>query len=211
MGRLGARTAAAVWLAGAAVYVVSEAIAAARFPGYSYIADYISDLGVSAVMNIGFKLHGSLFFVGAVIMWRSFPTVGWVGWSFVLVAAANAIGNVLVGTFRSGVPAHVVGAGMAIVGGNVAVIIAGLGSRRFGASRTYRGVSIVLGVVGIVCLLTLIIDGANGPRMFAVGVVERGSVYSIIIWELMTAAAILCRQSTSRVRGKEGFVRQTGG
>ena len=173
MGRLGARAAAVIWLVGAAVYLVSEAIAAASFPGYSYIADFISDLGVAAVMNIGaFILHGSLFLVGAVIIARSCPT-GWVGWSFVLAAAANAIGNILVGAFRSGVHAsevhwHVIGAGMAIVGGNVAVIIAGLGSRRIGAPRSYRLASVVIGVVGIACLLTLIIDGANGSRILPV-------------------------------------------
>ena len=42
-----------IWLVGATVYLVCEALAAARFPGYSYTADYISDLGVSAVMNSG--------------------------------------------------------------------------------------------------------------------------------------------------------------
>ena len=50
MGRLGARAAAVVWLAGAAVYLVSESIAASSFPGYSYIGDYISDLGAAACL-----------------------------------------------------------------------------------------------------------------------------------------------------------------
>ncbi len=135
-----------IWLVGAAVYLVCEAVAAASVPGYSYVADYISDLGVSAVMNVGaFMVHGSLLLLGAVVFVRACPTPGWAGWIFVLAAAVNAIGNVLVGTFRSGAVEmtgtshwHVIGAGMAIVGGNVAVIIAGLGSRRLGAPRTYR-------------------------------------------------------------------------
>ena len=162
-----------IWLLGAAVYLVCEAVAAASVPGYSYFADYISDLGVSAVMNVGaFMLHGSLLLLGAVIFVRACPTPGWAGWSFVLAAAVNAIGNMLVGTFRSGGVEvsdmshwHVIGAGMAIVGGNVAVIIAGLGSRRLGAPQTYRLVSVVIGVVGLACLLALIIDGANGARV----------------------------------------------
>lgn len=206
MGRLGARAAAVVWLVGAAVYLVSEAIAAARFPGYSYIADYISVLGAAAVMNIGaFMLHGLLFFVGAIIILRCCPTLGWGGWCFVLTAAANAIGNVLVGTFRSGAPLtadevnwHAIGAGMAIVGGNTAVIIAGFASRRIGAPRRYRLASVAIGVVGIACLLTLIIDGANGSRLLPVGLVERGSVYSIIVWEIMTGVSILCQGWAAR-------------
>ena len=93
-------------------------------------------------------VHGSLLLIGAVVVARSIPTLGWAGWGFVIAAAANAIGNVAVGAFRSGSHWHVVGAGLAIVGGNVAAIIAGLGSRRLGASRSYRLVSVAIGVVG---------------------------------------------------------------
>jgi hypothetical membrane protein len=168
------RAAAAVWLSGAAVYLVCEAIAAARLPGYSYVNDYISDLGVYAIMNIGFIVHGSLFLLGAVLVSRACPHTGWACRSFVIAAACNALGNVLVGTFRSGNHWHAVGAGLAIVGGNVAVIIAGLASR--------RAASVVIGVFGLACLL------------MPVGVLERGSVYTIIVWELVTAAVLLFRR-----------------
>ena len=184
--------AAWIWLVGVTGYLVCEAIAAAQLPGYSYANDYISDLGVSAVMNVGaFIVHGSLFLLGAVVLARTYLPWDWLGWGFVLAATANAIGNVLVGVFRSGNGGHVVGAGLAIVGGNVAVILAGIGSRRLGATRTYRAVSIAIGVFGIACLLALLIDGANGSRAIPVGIVERGAVYSIMTWEVLTAAALL--------------------
>jgi hypothetical membrane protein len=189
--------AAWIWLAGAAVYVICEAIAAARFPGYSYINDYISDLGVSAVMNYGaFMLHGSLFLSGAVVITFACPKLGWARWGFLAAAVANAIGNILVGTFRSGASAHVIGAGLAIVGGNVAVIVAGLAGDRVGASRSYRAASVFTGVVGLVSLLALIIDGTNGIRFFPVGIVERGAVYSIIVWEIITGVTILLRRTS---------------
>jgi hypothetical membrane protein len=207
VGQLGARAAAVLWLVGAAVYLICEALAAARLPGYSYTADYISDLGVSAVMNVGaFATHGVLFLAGAVVLTRTCSTEGFLGRAFLLAAAANAVGNIVVATFRSGaVDAsghahwHVVGAGMAIVGGNAAAIIAGLGSRRLGASRRYRLVSVAIGVVGLACLVALIIDGANGSRLLPVGLVERGAVYSIIAWEIMTGLTIL-RFRRARVR-----------
>jgi hypothetical membrane protein len=193
------RAAGVIWLVGAAVYLVCEAIAAGSVADYSYVTDYISDLGGSDVMNVGaFMLHGSLLLLGAVVFVRACPTPGRLGRIFLLAAAVNATGNVLVGIFRSGNHWHVIGAGMAIVGGNVAVIVAGIGSRRLGAPRAYRLGSIVLGVVGIACLLTLIIDGANGSRLFPVGVVERGTVYSIIAWEIMTGAPIAKRARCSR-------------
>lgn len=196
------RAAAVIWLVGAVVYLVSEAVAAAGLPGYSYTADYISDLGVAAVMNIGaFIVHGSLFLLGAIVISRACAAPGWAGWSFVLAAAANAVGNTLVGLFRSGTAEaaaihghwHVIGAGLALVGGNVAAVIAGIGSRRMGAPRGYRRASVAFGAMGIACLLALIVDGAIGSRVIFVGVVERGAVYPIIAWEIMTGATILCR------------------
>jgi hypothetical membrane protein len=209
VGQLGARAAAVLWLVGAAVYLICEALAAARLPGYSYTADYISDLGVSAVMNVGaFATHGVLFLAGAVVLTRTCSTGGWAGRAFLLAAAANAVGNIVVATFRSGAVDssgqahwHVVGAGMAIVGGNVAAIIAGLGCRRLGASRRYRLVSVAIGVVGLACLVALIIDGANGSRLLPVGLVERGAVYSIIAWEIMTGLTIL-RNRKGSMRGR---------
>jgi hypothetical membrane protein len=187
---------------GAAVYVVCEAVAAARYPGYRYVDDYISDLGVYAIMNIGFIVHGALFLLGAIVVLRAYRDIGSAGWGFVLAAAANAIGNALAGAFRSGDHWHVIGAGLAIVGGNVAVVIAGIEGRRLGASRRYSRASIVIGAVGLACLTALIIDGANGSRVIPVGVLERGSVYSIIVWEIMTGVVLLrftdARQERSR-------------
>ncbi|WNG94434.1 DUF998 domain-containing protein [Mycobacterium sp. ITM-2016-00318] len=171
------------------MYLVCEAVAAAGYPGYSYIDDYISDLGVYAIMNIGFTMHGALFLLGAIVVSRACRDIGAAGWGFVLAAAANAIGNALVGAFRSGDHWHVLGAGLAIVGGNVAVVIAGIGSRE--ASRRYSSASIVIGAVGLACLTALIIDGASGSRLIPVGVLERGSVYSIVVWELMTGVVLL--------------------
>lgn len=191
------RPAAAIWLLGAAVYLVCEAIAAAGVSGYSYTADYISDLGVQSVMNVGaFMVHGILFLLGALVITRRRPAPRRVRRGFVLAAAANAIGNVLVGTFPSGSEHahwHVLGAAMAIIGGNAAVIVAGLGGHAFGATPAFRRASVGLGVIGIACLAVLIIDGANGSRLLPAGLVERGAVYPIIAWELMAGAAILRR------------------
>lgn len=85
---------------------------------------------------------------------------------------------------------------MAIIGGNVAVIVAGISGQVLGATPTFRWASIGLGVAGIACLAVLIIDGANGSRVLAPGLVERGAVYPIIAWELMAGVAILRRRGT---------------
>lgn len=183
------RAAGVLWLAGAAVYLVGEAVSATGVDGYSYLADYISDLGVSGLMNRAFIVHGALFLVGAILATRGVPA-GWIGRAFVISAALNALGNIGVGGFQSGATAHVVGAGLAIIGGNVAVVLGGLGSRSLGAPRMFRAVSVALGAFGLVCLAVLVVDGADGATL-PVGLVERGAVYPIIAWEVMAGVALL--------------------
>ena len=191
-----ARAAAVIWILGATTYLVCEAVAAAGFPGYSYLADYISDLGVSDVMNVGaFIVHGILFGLAAVVLARGCMTSA--VRVFVAAAVANAVGNILVGTFHSSTPDarwHVVGAGLAIVGGNVALIAAGFAGRGLQAPSWARRASFVLGGFGLLCLATLIVDGANGSRVLPVGLVERGSVYPIIVWELLAGFTLLRRR-----------------
>lgn len=202
------RSAAVIWLLGATVYLVCEAAATASVPGYSYAGDFISDLGVRPVMNIGaFAVHGVLFLLGAVVMALSVPAAGRARVGFVLAAGANAVGNILLAVFHAGAPAsawhqqwHVVGAALAILGGNIAVLIAGFAGRRAGATGCYRRSSIAIGSFGIACLVGLTVDGLHGDRVLAVGLVERGSVYSIIGWELLTAWAILRRGRRSETR-----------
>ena len=189
-----ARTAASIWLVGASAYVVCEAVAAAGKPGYRYVTDYISDLGTSAVMNVGaFAAHGLLFAAGAIVAVRAFPGAGRIAPAFLVAAAANAVGNVLIAVFPSDphgpVPLHIVGAGLAILGGNLAALLAGVGARRIGLPRNYSRASIALGGFGIGCLLVL--------PLFPVGFVERGAVYPIIAWELMTGVAILRYRAAS--------------
>ncbi|MDG4664525.1 DUF998 domain-containing protein [Mycobacterium sp. 236(2023)] len=197
-----ARLAAIVWIMGATVYLGSEAVSAARAGGYSYAGDFISDLGVVPVMNIGgFIVHGVLFLVGALVIAGAGAWGSGVGRAFVASATANMVGNVMVGLFHSGTAQaqwHVLGAGLAILGGNAAVITGGIGSRAFGAGHGFRRASIVLGSFGIICLVVLIADAADGSHALPPGVVERGSVYPIIAWELLAAAALIVRGADAR-------------
>lgn len=195
-----ARTAGVLWLLSSAVYLACEGIAAASVDGYSYLTHFISDLGVVPLMNIGaFIAHGMLFAAGALVIARGRVRGNRIAQLFVGAAIANAVGNVVVGTFPSGTAQahwHVVGAGLAIVGGNVAVIAGGVGSHVLGAPREFSWAGIALGSLGIASLLVLIADGS---RVLPPGLVERASVYPIIAWELMAGAALLIRGTdTSR-------------
>lgn len=181
---------AACWVVGVVGYLILEALAAAAYlPAYSYAYNYISDLGKTGprapLMHAAFCLQGSMFLLGALFIVgvprgrRCRP--------FVALVSANAVGNILVGTVPSGL-VHLTGAALALGGGNAAILA--------GAAllvphlRWYRGVSTVIAALGFMCLVLLV---AN-CRALPVGVWERGSAYSIFLWQLVTAAVLLGRR-----------------
>jgi hypothetical membrane protein len=182
------RAAAAAWITGAVVYLSVEAAAAAAFrPGYHYAHNFISDLGVpgqplATPMNVAFGVQGAMFLVGAVAAQRRRAPL------LVSFAAANAVGNLLVATVHAGAgPLHVVGATLAIVGGNAAAI-AGAGLRD---GRGYRLTSRVLGTVGLLSTAALVAQAWSGIEVLPAPVWERAAVYPIFAWQLFAAAALL--------------------
>lgn len=205
--RLCAASAAAAWLVAALGYLMLEAIAAAGFrPHYSYAHDFISDLGVTStsplayLMNAAFCLQGILFLVGAVLI------VGALGAQraglFLGFAAANAVGNLVVAAVHSGSVAHAngtiwvheIGALLAIVGGNAAIMAGSAVVGGAGGPRWYRGVSIGLATLGLLSFLLLVLRLKVAALNFvAPAVWERGSVYSIIAGQIFTAAYLFVR------------------
>ncbi|WP_445444555.1 DUF998 domain-containing protein [Clavibacter sp. km3a] len=205
------------WIAAAVVYVGTEAIAASAFPGYSYSANYISDLGVPdvaefqgrtidsplhAVMNAGFILQGVLYLVAAAIATRALRAGP--RRAFLALAALHAVGIIVVGLIHGSAASdasgigwlHVVGAGLAIISGNVASIVAGAGARHLGAPRAFRVASVALGVVGLAALVALQSLGGSDVD----GIWERGSVYTVTAWELLAGIAVLVAARRARAR-----------
>jgi len=220
LGRIAAGGAA--FILAALVYVVTEAVSAAAWqnPPYFYAYNYISDLGVgrsltidgrevlsplAAVMNFGFQAHGLLFALGCLLV---LPLLDGKMKRFACAAAVvHGIGNGMVGYFPgesySGVSPHVVGAGMAILGGNLALIGAGLsigrrvGAREDGAvlrlsDRLVRFVprlswiGIGLGSFGIAALAIMVTRVLGYPAVF-----ERLSVYTMTAWDLLFGCCLL--------------------
>jgi hypothetical membrane protein len=206
--RLLAPSGAVLWIGAALTYLLLEAIAAsAVVPAYSYATNYISALGVpawsprAAVMNTAFYLQGILFLAGGVLVARA---AGQRAVLFVGFAAANAVGNILVGGVHSvnraagdGPGWHFVGAALAIVGGNAAIVAGSSVLTRAGAPWAYRAVSVALAVVGFLCLAAVGVNTSHAR--LPIGAWERGSVYSILVWQLFTGVYLLA-----------GPVRRTG-
>ena len=196
---------AALWVVAAVEYLVLEAVAAAGFePAYSYARNSISDLGVTAgelvhgrmidsprayLMHTAFYLQGILFLVGTLLI---------VGVPdsrrarlFLGLVAANAVGNIVIGTVHSG-KVHLAGAALAIVAGNTAILTGSAVVGTVSRHRWYRTISKLIAALGLLCLIMLMINAATTrAHLLPSGAWERGSVYSIIIWQLFTAACLL--------------------
>ncbi len=207
---LGFTGAAFTLITAALEYVGTEAITASAWktPAYSYASNWISDLGapdcstfqgrmvcssLHDVMNTGFILQGVLFLIASILLLRLFS--GAARAVSLLLALIYSSGIILVGAFHGSTAAtangtvtfHYLGAFLAILGGNIAAIVTGFQWRRLDLPRWYSSMSIVLGFLGIGCGVVLGITIGRIPP----GIPERASVYTILLWQLLTGIVLL--------------------
>jgi hypothetical protein len=188
-----ARTGALLWIASAVCYFVAEAVAATAFDGYGYATDYVSTLGDparsphAAVMNAAFVVQGLAFPLGAWFVSRAAQAGR--ALPFLSLAVCNGVGNLLVAAVPSGTGSawHGVGAAMALIGGNAAVLAGSSVLRSALAAPAYRVMSIALGVSGLLCLV------AVAFKLAPIGAWERGSIYTIYAWQVMTGIVVIAR------------------
>jgi hypothetical membrane protein len=192
--------ASVAWFSAGLVYLTLEAVAAEAFLShYSYTRNFISDLGkpsddspLAWLMNTAFGIQGTLFLVGSILAVRALEAHK--AGLFLTLAAANAVGNLLIATFHSGPSAtewvHAVGAVSAIVGGNAAILA---GSRI--VYGRHRRVSVALGAFGLFSFVLFVIE-LKASSVLPLGVWERCSVYSITAWQLLTAIWLVSRRPT---------------
>jgi hypothetical membrane protein len=188
-----ARWAAACWITAGCGYMILEALAANGFRSdYRYSANFISDLGrpdlnaSAPLMNAAFYLQGTLFLVAAQLVGRAQRSGS--AKPFVALAAANALGNIVVGTIHSGGHwQHDAGAVLAIVGGNAAILAGSAALRGAGAPQWYRTVSVALATLGLAAFAALAVQPMADTAFAPNAVLERISVYTIIAWQLFSA------------------------
>ncbi|MFG1696691.1 DUF998 domain-containing protein [Nonomuraea sp. NPDC049309] len=196
------RPAGALLIAGPAIFLLAEFIAAAAWtdPPYSYTYHFISNLGVHGpstlfgqymysplawVMNTGFFAFGLTILAGVVAL--SGP-LGRRRWAALVPAALLAAGGVLLGLFPGSGEAmddgtgdfHGLGAWAGFVGGNVLAIVLGSMRRRVGLSVRLGRALVAVGVIGLVSMVAYFADLVSGVNVL-VGLIERGAVHPFLI------------------------------
>lgn len=202
--------AGAVALTACLGYFATEAIAASawRDPPYSYVRNYISDLGITdcvaqaggpaacsslaPVMNTGLLVAG-LLPIAAALCLGPLIAAAHTRRAVVGFATLHGCGSAVVGLVHSapGSPAgtpflHFAAAYLAIVSGNFLVLTAGLAARRNGAPPWFALVSVVLAVAGIAAGGTLLTTAGVPAGLF-----ERLAANAVTVWEGLTGVAFI--------------------
>jgi hypothetical membrane protein len=173
-------------------YFAAEAIAAARFQGYSVRSNFISDLGaircgggarcspLHALMNASFVLQGVLIFFGAVLVWPLFPKgLGRLGLGLV---AASGLGVAVVGLApEDAAPGwHYFGAAENLLLCNAGPALIGVALLRGRPAPRAAGLfSLVFGLIGLTGLAGLAVGLDFG---LGAGAVERVAAYPFPLW-----------------------------
>lgn len=205
---------AVVQIAGGLLYPIAEAVTAAAWhdPPYSYSYNWISELGVPEptvflgheinsplhwVMNTAFFVQGALFLLSAVLLARALH--GRRTRLYVGLAALHAVGMLLVSQFPEtspfpGIALHFLGAGLALICGNLAIRRAGTVTLAGILPGWFAGFSQACGLLGLGALAFLAVAV---PLDFGLvetiggGLIERLAVYSLVVWSLVTAVMLL--------------------
>ena len=206
--------AGALLVAAGAVYLIAEGVTASAFsPPYSYARNYISDLGVAAcgaifdgrpicsplhtVMDTGLILAATCFLAAAIVCARTLA--GRWRCIFVALVATHAVGNSLVAIFPEtavaaiGTPHfHLIGAVLAIIGGNVAILSAAPLAGALSLPALNRRACIVMPVFGFAAFCALFVARSHaGTNILSDGTWERMSVYTITGWQILTGVSLL--------------------
>ena len=190
------KVAGIVFIFGSLYYIIAEAISAAFFKASfidTYVFHTISALGIPNaksplfwLMNSSFVLIGLTLIFGNFYMFKDFlvkrKTL------FYILTLITGVGVIIVGLIHGGNPLtsgyHTLGAVMAILGGNILLVVI---SKSMAEFEIYQKVTLVLGVFGIVVFWIMFFNVEN----IYMPVLERLSVYTLIIWSFLTGVYLL--------------------
>lgn len=185
-----------VFIFGSLYYLLAEAISAFSFNDLltnTYLFHTISELGIPNInsplaflMNSAFVIIGLTFIFGNFYKLKDFIIKNKV--VFYILTIVAAIGVIIVALIHAGNPVtdgyHSLGAIMAILGGNLLLIII---SRSMDKFETYQKVTLTLGIIGLIAFWIMFFN----MESIYMPVFERLSVYTLIIWSFFSGVYLL--------------------
>lgn len=185
-----------VFIIGSLYYIIVEAISATFFNASlfnTYIFHTISELGIPNgnspifwLMNSAFILIGLTLIFGNFYRFKDFLIKNKI--IIYILTLITGLGVIIVGLIHGGNPLtsgyHTLGAVMAILGGNVLLIII---SRSMGEFEGYQKITLTLGIFGLIVFWVMFFN----IKSIYMPVFERLSVYTMIIWSLLTGLYLI--------------------
>ena len=206
------RVGATALFAGPILFLLAEAVTALawRTPPYSYLYNWISDLGVPEpgvfqgrtidsplawVMNTGFVVGGLGILIGMLAV--ATTLTGRIRTLTVILGVITAVGYTLVGLMHTSTEAaqngtlvlHFAGAFLAILGGNVLAVALGSHWRKLAPTRRLGNIVLATGILGLVAVAVLALTAMS--QTAPSGLIERTTVYTLLVFQLCTAAYVI--------------------
>lgn len=190
------KVAGIVFLVGSLYYLLAEAISATFFNASifnTYIFHTISELGIPNgnsplfwLMNSAFILVGLTLIFGSFYNLKDYIIKNKI--VFYIFSLITGLGVIIVGLIHGGNPLtsgyHTLGAVMAILGGNIMLVLVSRSMDEFGR---FQKATLLLGIIGLVAFWAMFFNMGNAYMP----VLERLSVYTLIIWSFLTGVYLL--------------------
>ena len=190
------KVAGIIFLVGSLYYLLAEAISATFFNASifnTYIFHTISELGIPNgnsplfwLMNSAFILVGLTLIFGSFYNFKDYIIKNKI--VFYIFSLITGLGVIIVGLIHGGNPLtsgyHTLGAVMAILGGNIMLVLVSRSMDEFGR---FQKATLLLGIIGLVAFWAMFFNMGNAYMP----VLERLSVYTLIIWSFLTGVYLL--------------------
>ncbi len=183
------------FIVGSLYYILAEAISATFFKASffnTYVFHTISELGIPNgnsplfwLMNSAFILIGLTLIFGNFYKLKDYIIKNRI--IFYIFTLITGLGVIIVGLIHGGNPLtsgyHTLGAIMAILGGNILLVLISKSMDEFGF---YQKITLILGVFGIFVFWIMFFNITS----IYMPVYERLSVYTLIVWSFLTGVCL---------------------
>lgn len=180
-----------VFIIGSLFYMVAEAVSATLFNASfvnTYLFHTISELGIPNSNSPLFWLMDAAFiFIGLTVIFGNFYSfkdfISKNKTIFYILTLITGIGVIIVGLIHGSNPLtsgyHTLGAVMAILGGNILIVLVSRSMDEFG---DYQKRTLVLGIIGLIAFWVMFFN----VQSIYMPIFERLSVYTLILWSFLT-------------------------